>query len=363
MKKRILALVLCLGMVATLLVGCAKKDETAKGDDANTGDKPTIYVLTAAEDHGWTGSVATFAKTKAEELNQGGKYNVVVKSSPTAADQMKELEDIASNPSGVAGVVVQPQDDSVEAAIQQIVDAKIPYTAFDRIIAGVKDSAVANVTGDNKGIGAAAASYFVSQGLQPGEAVYVFVGDTSSVCVDRNAGFEEYLTGKLAYNGEYIAEDAKWTEDQLSSITQSAAMGWSRSNTTTAFETLLSDSANADIKWFYTMDDELALGIVEALEGSGIDDATKEAFLANKPYITAAGGSEGVYAIIRGEASQDLYAQLGGLICVTYSPDMIQTTMQDLVDYLDGKEVTKDHVIACELVDASNVSEHVGFAN
>ena len=63
-------------------------------------------------------------------------------------------------------------------------------------------------------------------------------------------------------------------------------MNWSRSDTKTSFESLLGDSANADIKWFYAEDDELAMGILEALQGGGIDDATKEAFLGNKPYIT-----------------------------------------------------------------------------
>ena len=44
-------------------------------------------------------------------------------------------------------------------------------------------------------------------------------------------------------------------------------MNWSRSDTKTSFESLLGDSANADIKWFYAEDDELAMGILEALQG------------------------------------------------------------------------------------------------
>ena len=56
-------------------------------------------------------------------------------------------------------------------------------------------------------------------------------------------------------------------------------MNWSRSDTKTAYESLLGDASNADIKWFYAEDDELAMGILEALQGGGIDDATKEKFL------------------------------------------------------------------------------------
>ena len=83
----------------------------------------------------------------------------------------------------------------MQSAIQQIVDAEIPYVAFDRIIDGVASSAVSNVKGDNEGIGVAAAAYFVSCGMQPGDEVYVYEGDTSSVTTLRDQGFKEYLLG------------------------------------------------------------------------------------------------------------------------------------------------------------------------
>ena len=46
---------------------------------------------------------------------------------------------------------------------------------------------------------------------------------------------------------------------------------------------------------------------------------------------------------------------------VTYSPSMIQTAIQDMVDYLDGKTVPQDHVIECENVTSENVTEYEGF--
>lgn len=75
--------------------------------------------------------------------------------------------------------------------------------------------------------------------MTPGEAVYVYEGDTSSVTSLRDSGFTEYLTGELEYDGETIADDKKWTEDDLKSITYSGAMNWSRSDTKTSFESLL----------------------------------------------------------------------------------------------------------------------------
>ena len=47
---------------------------------------------------------------------------------------------------------------------------------------------------------------------------------------------------------------------------------------------------------------------------------------------------------------------------VTYNPSMIQTCVQDLLDALEGKTVAQDHVIACEIVDASNVANYKPFS-
>lgn len=72
-------------------------------------------------------------------------------------------------------------------------------------------------------------------------------------------------------------------------------------------------------------------------DGGGIDDATKEAFLSNAPAITGCGGLDEMYEVLRGNSYQDIASQLSGLCSVTYSPAMIQTAIQDMVDYLNGR--------------------------
>ncbi len=351
MRKAVAASIIAASMVLSM------------GTAAFAGDKDGthIYVLTNTEDHGWTGSVATFAKEKIQEVNDAGTYSAELITAAAASDQITQIEDILAGDTSNIAFVIQPLDDTSQSAIQAIADAGVPYVAFDRIIDAVSSTAVSNVKGDNEGIGAAAGAYFVSLGLKPGDAVYVYEGDTSSVTTLRDQGFTEYLTGELEYEGEKIADDLKWSEDDLKNITYSGAMNWSRSDTKTSFESLMGDKSNADIKWFYAEDDELAMGILEALNGGGIDEDTKAQFLANKPVITGCGGLDELYAVLRGESYQDLASQLGGLCSVTYSPIMIQTAIQDMVDYLDGKEVTQDHVIACENVTADNVADYKGF--
>lgn len=348
--RQITAMVLAAAMAAGMAV-------PTFADDA----KKHIYVLTNTEDHGWTGAVAKFAKEKVEEVNDEGTYEAELITASSAADQITQVEDILAGDTSNAAIVIQPLDDTVQSAIQQIVDAEVPYVAFDRIIDTVAPTAISNVKGDNSGIGAGAAAYFVSLGMEPGEAVYVYEGDTSSVTTLRDNGFTEYLTGEREFGGEMIADDKKWSEDDLKNITYSGAMNWSRSDTKTSFESLMGDPANAEIKWFYAEDDELAMGILEALNGGGIDDSTKEKFLANKPAITGCGGLDELYAVMRGESYEDIFSQLGGLVSVTYSPAMIQTAIQDMVDYFDGKEVTQDHVIECENVTSENVKDYPSF--
>lgn len=352
MKKKVLAVIL----TAAMAMNIGAVNTFAKKDDSTH-----IYVLTAPEDHGWTGSVATFAKEKIEAVNKEGNYSAELITSADAAEQIVNIEDIVASGDDNIAVVIQPIDDTVQSAIQQLIDADIPYVAFDRIIDGVSDSAVSNVKGDNEGIGAASAVYFVDQGMEPGDSVYVYEGDTSSVTTLRDNGFTEYLTGELEYDGEKIADDKKWSEDDLKAITYSGAMNWSRSDTKTSFESLMGDASNADIKWFYTEDDELTMGILEALQGGGIDDTTKEKFLGNQPYMTGCGGLDELYAVLRGESFEDIADQFGGIVSVTYSPAMIQTAIQDMVDHLDGKEVEQDHVIACEIVNKDNVKEYPSF--
>ena len=352
MKKTVVCM-----LIAAMTMGSMVTPVFADGE----GDAKHIYVLTAPEDHGWTGSVATFAKEKIEEVNGDGTYSAELITSADAAEQIVNIEDIIAAGEDNIAVVIQPIDDTVQSAIQQLVDAEIPYVAFDRIIEGVADSAVSNVKGDNEGIGAACAAYYTEQGLKPGDAVYVYEGDTSSVTTLRDGGFTKYLTGELEYDGKTIADDAKWSEDDLKSITYSGAMNWSRSDTKTSFESLLGDASNADIKWFYAEDDELAMGILEALQGGGIDDATKEKFLGNTPYLTGCGGLDELYAVLRGESFTDIADKFGGIVSVTYSPAMIQTAIQDMVDYLDGNDVEQDHVIACEIVNKDNVKDYPSF--
>ena len=107
--KKILAGVLVSGMVLT---GAAA---------VHAEEGAHIYVLTASEDHGWTGSVATFAKEKAEELNAEGTYSAEVITAASASDQITQIEDILAGVKGLdrAFLVVENRRAAIARAMSE----------------------------------------------------------------------------------------------------------------------------------------------------------------------------------------------------------------------------------------------------
>ncbi|HHU54019.1 MAG TPA: substrate-binding domain-containing protein [Clostridiaceae bacterium] len=318
--------------------------------------KKTIYVLAPNPDHGWTGAIGVFAEAKVDELNNEGKYDVRFQTFASADDQIKQIEDIIANDpgDGSIGVAMLPASPDVENAIQQLADANIPYTAADRIIPSVADTAVSNIKYDNVEIGAAAASYLVANGMVEGDKVVCIEGDGSSADTDRTDGFNKYLKGEVEYDGKKI--DNPWSS--LDSVTYSGATGWNPANAQAFFETYMSVADNADTKYIAAWDSGLAIAVFEALNGSAIDESIKESFLAEAPYITGCGGPKAIYEIIAGDYSAYPVAEeFGGIMDVTYPPAMIQDTIQALVDHFEGKPVPQENTQSAQCVTADNVAD------
>ena len=339
--KKIVALLLALMLVCSAAAFAAGTD---------------IAILVPNADHGWTGAVLTYAEEKAAAINAEGKYTAKVISSADPANQISQIEDIIENESARA-IVILPQDNTLETTMKKLADSGIPFVMFDRVIDTVADAAVASVKGDNEGIGAETAKRFIAAGMVPGDKILIMPGDNSSVPQMRNDGF----FGVLLENG--------WTQEQVDAIESTAYTGWSRSEGKKLFTEWL-DSRTveeiAEYKWIFTHDDEIGMGILEALKSSEIDTAKKEAFLAAGVHLASSSGLNEMYSVIKGIHQKDYAAEVAGLadlFTVTYDPAMIQIACDDMIAYLDGGEVTKDHVIPVDVVDASNVEEFRGFGD
>jgi ribose transport system substrate-binding protein len=323
---------------------------------ANALAATDIAILVPNADHGWTGAVLTYAEEKAAEINAAGTYTAQVISSSDPANQISQVEDIIANQSA-GNVVILPQDNTLEATMKKLADSGIPFVMFDRVIDSVAANSVASVKGDNEGIGIATANRFIEAGLKPGDPLLIIPGDNSSVPEMRNNGFFATLTA----NG--------WTDEQIAAIAQTDFTGWSRAKGKELFVAWLDSSTVEEItavKYIFTHDDEIAMGMLEALKSSDIDAAKKDAFLNAGVHLGTSSGLNEIYSVLKGIHQKDYTAEvakLADLFSVTYDPGMIQIAIQDMVDKLDGKEVPADHVVPVSVVDASNVADFRGFGD
>lgn len=315
-----------------------------------------IVVLVPNADHGWTGSVMTYAEEHAAELTDEGTYDVTVITSTDASNQIQQVEDLIENETADY-VVILPQDNTLEVTMRKLADSGIPYVMFDRIIESASDKAVASVKGDNYGIGAATAERFIEDGMVPGDGIVIMPGDNSSVPTMRNDGFYAVL----AENG--------WTDEQLADIYSTDYTGWSRSTAKELFVNYLDTHTVDEIaanKFFFTHDDEIAMGILEALKSSEIDQEKKDAFLNAGIYLGTSSGLNELYSVLKGIHQKDYSAEVAKLadfFSVTYDPAMIMTAIDDMIAYIDGEDVPQDHVIPVSVVDATNVNDFQGFGD
>ncbi len=358
--KKLLAVLLAL-VLAFSLVACsapATTEPEAEGDEQAPAEKQTIAILAPNPTHDWTGSVGFAAEAKAEEINAAGVYDATVLSSPDSATQISQIDDIVANKQYDA-VVILPMDNTVEASLTNLVNSGIPVVQFDRLIASLEDSVVANVMGDNSAIGYETALRFVENGLEKTDKILLLQGDLSSVPGMRTDGFKSGLM------------DSGWTEEEINAaIVDLGSTGWQRSEGERLFTDWLNGASDEDIAsttWVFTHDDPIAMGIFDALSKTAIEDAKKDAFLGSEPRInlaSSAGAAEN-YTVLAGNhkdpAYNEIYTKLADYFSVTYSPYMMEDAIQVMVDHLDGKAIEKVTVIPAEVVDASNVANFTGF--
>lgn len=344
--KKLLAILIIAVLACTLaftLTAC-------NNDDG--GNKIAILVPNA--DHGWTGAVMNYAQEYAAQVNAEGKYSATVITCTGSDNQIQQVEDIVANKSYDA-VVILPFDNMLQNAMLQLAASGIPYVMFDRVIDAAASSAVSSVKGDNEGIGAATAARFIEQGLEPGDKILIMPGDNSSVPEARNKGFKDYL---LSHG---------WTEAQYNaSVSSTAYTGWSRATGKQLFVEEVQKGTFATTKYIFTHDDEIAMGILEALKSSELTAEQKSAFLDDSIVLGASSGLNEIYSVLKGIHRNDYSAEFEGLkdlFSVTYDPAMIQIAIQDMVDYLDGDSVAKDHVVPVSVVDATNVDQFKGFGD
>ena len=124
-------------------------------------DKKVIAVSIPAADHGWTAGIVYHAQSAAKEINAAFPgVEVIVKTSPSAAEQVSAIEDLSASRKIDALVILPYSSEELTEPVKAIKDKGTFITVVDR---GLTDPTIQGlyVAGDNIAVGTNTANYMI----------------------------------------------------------------------------------------------------------------------------------------------------------------------------------------------------------
>lgn len=306
-----IAILSCVAVLLFALPGC-RKSTNAHGA---AGGK-TIGLCLPSADHGWMGAVIEYAKQQAEE--SGVRY--IVTSADNPAKQANDIDDLITRQ--VDAILLLPVESApLTPAAEKIKAAGIPLVLFDREINSDKYDVL--VKGDNVGIGTNAGNYLAQQ-LKGNGNVIEIQGVPCSVTDQRTKGFHDVMNKNPGIK-----------------ILASQPGDFKKEKSLSVMQNLLQSHKQIDA--VYTQDDEMALGVLQAI---------KEAKRTDIKVVTGAGGAKDVYSLIQ---KKDPLMKA----TFTYSPLMIKQAVKITVDLANGKPAEKKTIVLpAEEVTSENVAKY-----
>ncbi|MCD2491901.1 sugar ABC transporter substrate-binding protein [Lacrimispora sp. NSJ-141] len=352
MKKKVLCLLMCLAMVASVLAGCGSKkaDETtaAKKEEKTTEAKKDETTTAAKADE------TTAAKS--EGGSEGGKYGCAVPNAqnsfyatcvsgveegvkqydPTASvvvtdasgDSQKQMDQIADLVSqGCKAIICIPIDsNAIIPALEEAAKAGVPVVCMDTP-AGETDAVVSTVVSNN-----------YSAGEIAGRALLEGIGGKGKIATITTTGSEAVNDRKQALY-DLIEKEFPDVEIVQEEIVQNA--------TTEEALTLMENicQANPDLSGVFTTGDVFAIGICSALQSNGYQPGDVK--------VTSVDGTTNAVELIESGYLLATAAQL--------PKDLGIHSVKNALDYLNGKDVEKLENLDCKEVNKDNASTYEGF--
>jgi len=267
---------LCAVLLALGVAACGGDDEsggttaqtTAQGEGSAAGNaeggggRLKIAFSAPGADHGWMAAITENARKEADRL---GDVELIasegVTDSAAQADQIETL--IAQKPDAL--VVLPNEGEALTPVAQKATAAGIPVINVDREFT-TPGAYRTLITGDNYGIGWQAGNYFADQLKCRGNVVEIQGIAGISVTEDRSKGFRDAIKARCKTGIRIVAsQPADFLPDKGLSV----------------MENIL--QAQKSIDGVYTHDDDMAEGVVSAIENANRQD---------EMFLTGAGGSK-----------------------------------------------------------------------
>lgn len=285
---------------------------------AQDGDTKVIGVSIPAATHGWAGGMNYFAQAAVERLEETyPQLDFVLATASDPAKQVNDIEDMVATRNIDALVVLPFESEPLTGPVQNVKASGAWVTVVDRglSVEGIQDLYVA---GDNPGFGRVAGEY-MAEAMPDGGKVVVLRGIPTTIDNERVEGFQAAVEG----SGIEILgmEHGNWNRDQAFTVMQD----------------FLSKFPEIDAVW--ASDDDMAVGVLAAIEAAGREDV--------QFVLGGAGMKEMIQRTMEGDAMVPAN--------VTYPPAMIATAIEvTAAGLVSGAPVSGEFIIGSVLVTPEN---------
>ena len=322
MTRKVAKFLLPIFILGNILTACTPKEEPVK--------KPVIAVSMISETHNWPIGVLYYAEQEVKAVARENNWDYKLMVGADANEQSNQVIELVNE--GVDCIIMLPMDGaSLKTAAMAVQKADIPLVIFDREIPDFAPTST--VKGDNTGIGTMTADIF--NGFFPdGTKVLELMGDTSTVPQQRTDGYDEKI------NPQFVKEQVGYT-------------GWQREDSSKLLMDWVNTNTQEDmdkIGAIFTHDDEIALGVLDALREYKSNPANKKTFTNLKMIAGSAGDKEMYYEIM----NEDEYT----LFSLTYRPDMIKQAIRTGEKIIKDEEYEEMDIIPTFEINKRNVAEY-----
>lgn len=310
----------------------ADNNEGNEGSTEDTGGDGsyTIGISLPAADHGWMGAMISNSE---EEAKKHDNIEYIMYTANDPNKQTSDIEDLITK--GVDAIVMLPIESAALTPVaDKVAENDIPLIVVDREVN--TESYRTYIGGDNYGIGFGDAKYLVAELIEkngePKGKVVEISGVPSSVTDLRSQGFRDYLK-------DY--PDIEIVASQPGDFTREAALE--------ATENIL--QANPEIDAVYSQDDDMTIGIVQAI---------KDAQRQDEMFIVSSGGMKEIYQMIKENQKPEVVVSLKypatmGAVGVNLAVKLLEG---ESLDGFWGNSIPHHIMLEATPVTAENVDQH-----
>ncbi len=285
-------------------------------------DTVTIGVSIPAATHGWAGGLNWHASQAQARLQaQYDNIEIVLVTADGPAQQANDLEDLVSIHNIDALVVLPFESEPLTDPVRRVKESGVFVTVVDRGLSqdGIEDVYVA---GNNPELGRVSGEYFLTR-LGEGDNIVILRGIPTVIDDERFNAFIETIEG----SGINVLDNkhANWNRDDGFEVMQDFL------------------SRFPDIDGVWAQDDDIALGVIEAIRQA---DRVDEMFV-----VGGAGMKEVIQMVMQGS---ELIP-----VNVLYPPAMIATAMDVTVAHFTSNgPVTGEYILGAPLITPENAEQY-----